>query len=106
MTGGRLLPVASTVIEKGGSELLSLPSLTLMTMFDVVPSLEMPGAAVSRPVFVLNAAHAGRFLIEKVSLLPSGSLATGMKLYVSRATTEVAGMPEMVGARLLWAWEG
>jgi len=78
--GGRLVPVASTVIENGGRELLSLPSLTLITMFEEVPSRELPGVAVSLPVRVLNAAHVGLFRIEKVSLLPSGSLAAGTKL--------------------------
>lgn len=81
MPGGRfvVLPLLMTVTENGGSETLCLPSLTLMTMFDVVPTREIPGVAVSLPVLVLNTAHAGWLLIEKVSLSPSGSLATGRK---------------------------
>ena len=46
-------------------------------MLLVVPTLPAPGVPVNRPVVALNVAHDGRFVIENVSGLPSGSLAVG-----------------------------
>src|SRR5690606_8660165 len=91
ITGGRL-PVPASVggrsllppaagwriwIEKAGSEAVCLPSLTLMTIFRCVPTCEIPGAPVSRPVCVLNAAQSGLLRTEKVNRRPSGSRADG-----------------------------
>ena len=47
----------------------------------------------------MNVAHVGRFVIVKPSELPSGSEAVGLKLYELPTVTEVAGVPEIVGAR-------
>jgi hypothetical protein len=68
--------VALTAIAKAGKEALSVPSLTLITMFEKLP-VDV-GVPVSRPVVALNVAHAGRFVIANVSVLPSGSLAEGV----------------------------
>ncbi len=65
------------VIEKAGSDLLTKPSLTLITMFECVPTAV--GVPLKSPVAVENVAHAGRFEIENVSALPLASLAVGWK---------------------------
>lgn len=75
MTGG--LFVASTVIEKLESETVAAPSDTEITMLDVVPRLLDVGVPLNRPVAVLKVAQAGRFVIEKLIALPSGSDADG-----------------------------
>ena len=85
MTGGRLLPPplppdVATVSEKGGNEVCSEPSLALMTMPDVVPTLPLAGVPESRPVEVLKVAHAGRLAMDQVRARPSGSLPDGVKL--------------------------
>jgi hypothetical protein len=53
----------------------------------------------SWPVDVLKLAHAGRFWIEKPSVLPSGSDAVGRKLYALPTVADVDGAPEITGAR-------
>jgi hypothetical protein len=98
MTGARLAD-AATEIEKAGRAALSEPSETVMTMPLKVRTSVAAGVPDSLPVAVLNEAQLGRFVIENVSELPSGSLAKGVKLYGEVACTEVAGVPEMVGAR-------
>ncbi len=62
-----------------GSEALAEPSLTLITMFEYVPTAPVPGVPDSRPVLVLNVAHVGRLAMLKASVLPSGSDAAGWK---------------------------
>src|SRR5262245_44918195 len=64
-----------------------------------VPALG--GEPCSRPVVGSNTAQAGRLRMENVRACPSGSLAVGVKLYDAPTTIEVAGVPEMVGGRLL-----
>jgi hypothetical protein len=59
MTGARF--VDWTVIEKAGSEDDTLPSLTLMTMLDVVPTLALAGVPDSVPLALSNVAQVGRF---------------------------------------------
>jgi hypothetical protein len=76
---------------------LAVPSLTLITMFEKLP-VDV-GVPVSRPVVALNVAHAGRFVIANVSVLPSGSLAVGVNEYAVPTMAEVGGVPEIVGAR-------
>ena len=51
-----------------------------------------------RPVDELNDAQAGRLTTLNFSALPSGSDAVGLNEYVFPATTEGAGVPEMIGA--------
>ena len=58
---GARFGAALTVIVKGASESVALPSLTVMTMPLNVPALV--GVPLSRPVEVSNAAHAGLFWI-------------------------------------------
>jgi len=43
--------------------------------------------------------------MEKVSALPSGSLALGVKLYSEPALTDVAGLPLIVGGPPTAGWE-
>jgi hypothetical protein len=54
----------------------------------------------NRPVVVLNVAHAGGFTMLNVNALPFASAAVGVNEYALPATTDVAGVPEMVGAML------
>jgi hypothetical protein len=58
-----------TVIAKAGSEAVCDPSLTLMTMPASLPTSAALGVPVSWPVAESKAAHAGLFVIEKVSAL-------------------------------------
>jgi hypothetical protein len=99
IVGGRLA-AADTVIEKEASAALSEPSLTPITMPDVVPTCVLEGVPDSLPVEVLKVAQLGLLVIEKVSTCPSGSAAAGWNTYGDPAAALVAGVPEMVGARL------
>jgi hypothetical protein len=66
-----------TVIENAGNATLAaLPSLTLIAMFEKVPTAV--GVPWSWPVVALNVAQAGRFAMLNVSVSPSGSLAVGV----------------------------
>ena len=69
---------ASTSIENAASALLTVPSLTLITMFAKVPIWACVGVPESWPVVALKLAQDGWFVIENVSALPSGSLAVGL----------------------------
>src|SRR5687768_1496194 len=84
---------SATVIANAGSVAPALPSLTLMTMLEYVPTLAAAGVPESWPVAVLKLAHAGRFAIENVNASPFASDALGRKLYALPAFTEVAGEP-------------
>src|ERR1700732_1751034 len=88
---------ATTLIENAGNDAESVPSLTLMTMFEYVPACADVGAPDSVPLVVLKLAQAGRFCTLNVSLSPSGSDAVGVKLYSDPTATPVAGCPKMVG---------
>ena len=57
-------PPALTAIANTGREAVVLPSLTVILMFEYVPTLLLVGLPVSWPVEVLNVAHDGRFVIE------------------------------------------
>jgi hypothetical protein len=98
MTGARF-GALETAIENAGSCALVCPSLTAITMLPYVPTWLVEGVPCSRPVDALNVAHDGRFVIENVSVLPSGSLADGWNEYAVPAVTEVGGVPEIVGGR-------
>ena len=89
-----------TAIENAGSAVLTLPSLTEMTMPEVVPTFAEVGTPDNWPVLMLNDAQLGLLAIEKLSVSLSGSLAVGRNEYVAPTFTDVAGVPVMVGARL------
>ena len=81
MVGARFPePAAETAIEKADNDAVAVPSLTLITIADVVPTFAVVGVPESRPVDAENVAQAGMFCIENVSELPSGSEAAGWKL--------------------------
>jgi hypothetical protein len=75
-----------------------LPSLTLMTMFENVPTCVDVGVPDSCPVTLLNVAHTGRFWMLKPSVSFSASAALGRKLYACPTLAEVDGVPLIVGA--------
>ncbi len=52
---------------------------------------------VSAPVVVLKLAQLGLLVLEKVSVLPLGSVVLGVKLYAVPAVTDVVGVPLIVG---------
>ena len=68
-----------TAIEKAGSDTDAVPSLTLIRMFAYVPTWADVGAPDRRPVLVLKDAQLGRFWMLNPNVLPSGSLAAGVK---------------------------
>jgi hypothetical protein len=69
-----------TAIENSGNGVDAVPSLTLMTMLLYVLMWVAPGVPCSVPFVGLNVAQVGRFAIEKVSALPSGSEAVGVNV--------------------------
>ena len=79
VTGDTVDAACSTLIENAGSDFVTLPSLTLMTMFEYVPVWDEDGVPLRLPVTLLNVAHTGCLAILNVSLLPSGSDAFGTK---------------------------
>lgn len=94
------LPLALTEIENAASEVVTLPSLTRITMFEYVPTCASVGVPLNRPVEVLKDAHAGLFEMLNVSESPFESLAVGVNEYADPTPTEVDGVPEIVGAAL------
>lgn len=68
-------------------------------MFELVPAAV--GVPESCPLEVLNVAHAGLFVMENVSALPSGSLAVGLNEYACPTLAVTAGLPLIVGARFV-----
>jgi hypothetical protein len=87
-----------TVTTNAGSHATFFPSETRIEMLRYVPRLSVCGVPCSAPVFASNVAHGGRFLMKKVSELPSGSLAVGTKRYALPVATDAAGAPEITGA--------
>lgn len=88
---------ASTVIAKAGSDAIAWPLLTLMRTLPYVPTLSAVGVPDRVPLVLSKLAHDGRLVIEKVSALPCGSDAVGVKLYACPTMALVAGVPEMTG---------
>jgi len=82
MVGGLPPPpdCAFTVSEKLGSEAESVPSLTEMTMPASVPTSADCGVPDSCPVLALKVAHDGLAVMLKVSVMPLGALAVGIKV--------------------------
>ncbi|MEQ1579368.1 MAG: hypothetical protein ABL964_02160 [Steroidobacteraceae bacterium] len=91
-----------TVNVKAGSEVVTLPSLTLITIPECTAAVV--GTPESRPVVVLKLAHVGLLAIEKPRVLPSASVAVGWKEQLAPTATDVAGVPDMTGARFATAW--
>lgn len=59
---------AVTVMANDGSETAVVPSLTLITIFEKVPTLVLDGVPLSKPVAVLNDAQDGAPVIEKTKV--------------------------------------
>ena len=70
---------ALTWMLKAGSAADAWPSLTLMAMLAKVPTFELEGVPLKVPVEVLNVAQDGRFCTLKLSVIPAGPLALGVK---------------------------
>ena len=68
-----------------------------MPMFANVPMLADAGVPCTRPVVVLNVAQLGWFVMLKVSVPPSASLAVGVNEYCVPTVAVVGGVPEIVG---------
>ena len=75
--GGGVLAAALTAIENAGSWAVASRRLRRLRCCWTVPTLAAAGVPSNRPVVVLNVAHAGRFVMLKVSESPFGSLAVG-----------------------------
>jgi hypothetical protein len=84
-------------MAKGPTELVSVPSLTVMVMSSVVPTCATSGVPVSAPVCVLNCAHDGAFETVKVRVSLSASLTAGANEYAWPTCTEGEGTPPMLG---------
>jgi len=84
------------MIENAGSCAEAFPSLTLITMLLKVATFA--GVPCRRPELVLNVAQDGRFVMLKVSGLPSTSRAVGANEYSWPTVAPVGGVPLMVGA--------
>ena len=69
-----------TVMVKAGSEACCVPLLTLITIFEFVPTWLALGVPESAPVEELKLAQAGWFCTEKVNAVPLGALVVGWKL--------------------------
>lgn len=74
---GARLATPVTVRVKAGREVVTVPSLTLITIPEWTDAIV--GVPESRPVLVLKLAHTGLFAIENPSVFPSASLAVGWK---------------------------
>jgi hypothetical protein len=95
---GDLFAFGFTVSEYAGSDTFVVPSETEMTMLDQTLACSANGVPHSCPVAEENDAQAGRFAMENVSLLPSASVAFGVKLYDWPTVIDVTGVPVIFGA--------
>src|SRR4051794_26346677 len=71
-----------TCRAKGANEALRLPSLTPMVMPEKSPESLLVGVPDRIPDTESNFAHAGRLVMKKVVLSPSGSPAVGSNSYL------------------------
>ena len=90
-----------TVIANGASVAAACPSLTPIMMLLNVPIFALVGVPERSPVLALNVAQVGRFVMLYVSVLPSGSVAIGVKAYWTPTATVVAGVPLITGGRFV-----
>ena len=65
---------------KAGRETVVTPSVTEMTIPEVVPTLAVAGVPLSWPVVVLKAAQVGVLTIENVRLVRLLPVTVGIKL--------------------------
>ena len=100
IVGARFATVL-TVIVNGASVAVACPSLTPITMLLNVPMLALVGVPERSPVLALNVAQLGRFVMLYVSVLPSGSVAVGVKAYWAPTAAVVAGVPLITGGRFV-----
>ena len=75
-----LLLAAATVMGNGGNEAVLVPSLTLITMPETVPTELEVGVPDSCPVAMLKVAQLGLFCTLKPSVEPLPPVAVGVKL--------------------------
>jgi hypothetical protein len=92
-----VVPTSVTAMANAGSAALVVPSLTLMTIFESVPTLAAAGVPESSPVVALKLAHVGLSVMEKLAFFPASTVAFGSNAYAWPATTDFAGDPAMVG---------
>jgi hypothetical protein len=78
---GATFGAAFTAMAKAGSDVVAMPSLTRMMMFEYVPICALVGVPASWPVAVLKLAQTGMPLMENDSVLPFASLAVGRNEY-------------------------
>ena len=78
VVGAGAVPV--TVIEKGARLADQRPSVAVIMMLDVVPTLEEAGVPLSVPVAVLNDAQVGLLEILKERVRRFVSVAVGVNL--------------------------
>src|SRR5262245_29289507 len=100
LLGGGGLFLGWILILNGPIESLDLPSLAMISMSAVSPTLASAGTPESWPVVVSKLAQAGLPVMLKVSVSLSASVAFGMKTYMSPALTSAAGVPASTGALL------
>ena len=91
--GGVWLP---TVMSNAGSAVVCPASVTVMTTPESVPTSLAPGVPTSCPVALLNVAHEGLFVTEKVSPLPEACETLGWKEYTAPTMALAAAVPEIV----------
>ena len=97
---GGVFGAGPTVSVNGASEVVALPSVTLIVTVDEVLASATVGVPLNRPVDVLNVAQVGFPVTLNVRVSPLTSLAVGWNAYGWFTGAEVAGVPEIVGAVL------
>ena len=66
-------------MANAGNAALDVPSVTLITMFEYVPTFAAAGVPLNWPVLLLKVAQDGLLLIAKVSVFALGSVVVGAK---------------------------
>ena len=94
---GGVFGAGPTVSVNGASEVVALPSVTLIVTVDEVLASATSGVPLSKPVNVLNDAQLGCPEMLNVSASPSTSLAVGWNAYAWFTDAVVAGVPKIVG---------
>jgi len=71
------LPTSVTAMANAGSATLVVPSLTLMMIFESVPTLAAAGVPESSPVVALKLAQDGLSVMAKLAFFPASTVAFG-----------------------------